>query len=329
MQNPSLRDSPVFICGHPKSGTSLLRALFDTHPQVVAYPEETVFFRRYLPQAHGKSLEDKLSLADKTLTHIFEWNQTNPPAHQSGHPDRDYSQVPADEVRAAMRRFVSGQYRHEGDMLSAAILAYGEATGRLIKDTKYWVEKTPLNELFAAQIFAWWPEARCIHVVRDPRDNFVSYRRKHPDWTAEFFARNWRRSTRAGFANRKRLGDGRYKLIRYEDFVRDPEAALRELCAFLGIADDPSMRRPTRGGKIWQGNSMFDEKFEGINDSSVGRWRKSLGGEELYWLESLTGSALRRMGYESYSQVAQGPSTVRAKVFIAQIVLRLREGLRG
>lgn len=329
MTNSSLRDSPIFICGHPKSGTSLLRALFDTHPQVVAYPEETVFFRRYLPQARGKSLEDKLSLADKTLTHIFEWNQTNPPAHQSGHIDRDYSHLSADEVRAAMRRFVSGQYRHEGDMLSAAILAYGEVTGRLTSTTKYWVEKTPLNELFAKQIFDWWPEARCIHVVRDPRDNFVSYRRKHLDWTAEFFARNWRRSTRAGLANLKRFGEARYKLIRYEDFVRDPEAALRELCAFLDIAKDPSMRRPTRGGKIWQGNSMFAEKFEGINDLAVGRWRKSLGGEELYWLESIAGSASRRMGYESHSQGAHVPSAFRAKVFIAKIVLRVREVLRG
>ena len=50
-----LRDSPVFIAGHPRSGTSLLRSVLDSHPELVAYPEETSFFRRYLPKAAGKS----------------------------------------------------------------------------------------------------------------------------------------------------------------------------------------------------------------------------------------------------------------------------------
>ena len=36
-----LRDRPVFICGHPKSGTSLLRNLLDSHSELVVYPEET------------------------------------------------------------------------------------------------------------------------------------------------------------------------------------------------------------------------------------------------------------------------------------------------
>ena len=182
-----------------------------------------------------------------------------------------------------------------------------------------------MNELFAAQIFEWWPEARCIHIVRDPRDNFVSYRRKHSDWSAEFFARNWRRSTRAGLANRERYGEARYRILRYEDFVRDPEAAIRDLCAFLGIDDDPSLRRPTRGGKAWSGNSMFAERFDGISASAVARWRESLAGEELYWLESLAGSEMRRMGYPLEARTV--PLSVRARVLAARIGLGLRQSL--
>ena len=37
--NPILPDRPVFICGHPKSGTSLLRAMLDSHPELLVYPE--------------------------------------------------------------------------------------------------------------------------------------------------------------------------------------------------------------------------------------------------------------------------------------------------
>lgn len=93
-----LRDSPVFIAGHPKSGTSFLCSVLDSHPELLTYPEETSFFRRYLPKAAGKSLVEKLVISDLTLTHIFEWNQTDPPAHQAGFPDRDYSNIPVAEV---------------------------------------------------------------------------------------------------------------------------------------------------------------------------------------------------------------------------------------
>src|SRR5512139_3164150 len=102
-----LRDSPVFIAGHPKSGTSLLRSVLDSHPELVAYPEESQFFRRYLPKIGQASLPEKLALSDHYLTHIFEWNQENQPSHQAGFPDRDYSHIPAGEVRGAVREFIT------------------------------------------------------------------------------------------------------------------------------------------------------------------------------------------------------------------------------
>jgi len=228
-----------------------MRSILDSHPQVITYPEETVFFRRYLSKAQGKTLEEKLSMADQFLTHIFEWNRVNPPPHQAGFSDRDYSHIPVARVRKVLRQMVEEGYRHDGDLLSAAILAFGQISGQLTPASIRWVEKTPYNEYYASRIFAWWPEARCVHVVRDPRDNFVSYRRKHPDWTAETFARNWRRSTQAGLDNEKRFGRSRYLLIRYEDFTCAPEETIQMLCAFLAIHDDATLRAPTRSGHAW------------------------------------------------------------------------------
>jgi len=106
------------------------------------------------------------------------------------------------------------------------------------------VEKSPYNEYYADQIFAWWPEARCIHIIRDPRDNYVSYRRKHPAWSAEFFASNWKRSTQAGVDNRNRYSPDRYLILRYEDLVGSPGDSLRQLVDFLQIDWNPRWRRP-------------------------------------------------------------------------------------
>lgn len=298
--NPELLDHPVFICGHPKSGTSLLRSLLDSHPQLLVYPEETSFFRRYLPKASGKSLEEKLSLADETLTHIFTWNQASPPASQAGFPDRDYSTVPVEQVNRAVRQFTASQYRHDGDMLSAVLLAFGQVNGQLRDQTIRWVEKTPYNERFVAQILSWWPEALFIHVIRDPRDNYASYRRKHPDWTAEIFARSWRDSTLRGLGDQERLGREHYWMLRYEDLLQNPEEILGKVCKFLYINDDKILRIPTRNGKAWQGNSMFGEQFKSIDTSPLGRYKGSLHPLDILLTEWIAASPMNRLGYPPF-----------------------------
>ncbi len=292
-----LRDSPVFSAGHPKSGTSLLRSVLDSHPELITYPEETNFFRRYLPKTAGLNLEQKLELSDKYLTHIFEWNQENPPAHQAGYPDRDYSNIPVAEVHEAVRQFIGERFAHDGDMLSAVMLAFGRVTGQLTTQSHHWVEKTPYNEHYADKIFDWWPEGRVVHTVRDPRDNFTSYHRKHADWSPESFALNWVHSTQAGLDNREKYGPGRYLLLRFEDLTSAPDTQLNELCKFLGINDDPSLRQPVRGGKPWGGNSMFADQFTTISAAPVGRWTESLKDDEAATLEIIAGSVMNRLGY--------------------------------
>ncbi len=299
-----LRDSPVFIAGHPKSGTSLLRSVLDSHPELVAYPEETNFFRRYLPKTTGADLQQKLALSDQYLTHIFEWNQVNPPPHQVGYPDRDYSNIPVAQVRQAVRDYISQRFIHDGDMLSAVILAFGKTIGQLTDLSQHWVEKTPYNELYASQIFAWWPDARVVHTVRDPRDNFASYHRKHADWSPESFALNWVQSTQTGLDNRDQYGSDRYLMLRFEDLTSTPDAKLNELCQFLRINDDPSLRQPVRGGKPWGGNSMFADQFTTISAAPVGRWTESLKPDEVATLELIAGPAMQQFGYPLHSNLS-------------------------
>ncbi|GEM_PF-322661 len=309
-----LRDSPVFIAGHPKSGTSLLRSVLDSHPELVAYPEETHFFRRYLPKAHGADLSQKLDLSDRYITHIFEWNPANPPAHQAGYPDRDYSSISVTQVRQFVRQFVAERFAHDGDMLSAVILSFGKVSGQLTGSSHHWVEKTPYNEHYAAQIFKWWPDARIVHTVRDPRDNFASYHRKHADWSSEAFALNWLHSTQAGLDNRQLYGPHRYLLLRFEDLTSAPDQKLGQLCQFLGINDDPSLRQPVRGGKPWGGNSMFADQFTSISAAPVGRWMESLRPDEVATLELVAGSVMQQLDYPLHGRLASLDPSARRLV---------------
>ncbi len=293
----SLRDHPIFICGHPKAGTSLVRAVMDSHPQLIVYPEETIFFRRCLPLFEGRGLAEQLDLADQHLIHIFTWNRENPPASQKGYPDRDYSHISFEAVHQEMRRLAEEQHRHPGDLLSAAMLAFGKVGGQARTQARWWVEKSPYNEYYAAQIFAWWPAARCVHVVRDPRDNYISYERKHPNWNAEFFAANWKRSTQAGLDNQARYSSERYWVMRYEDLAQNAETTLKKLADFLDIDWDSSLSAPTRAGSQWAGNSMFADQFQSISSAPVARWKDGLDPMEAAIIECMTRPLLASLDY--------------------------------
>jgi len=298
-----LRDRPVIICGHPKAGTTLLRNLLDSHPQLVVFPEEATFFRNFMPKSEGLDQERLLELARQELINVFEWNQENPPAHQAGHLTQDYSDIDFEQVSARLAaRMQADGLRHPGDMLSAAVLAYGDVIGATSDRSRWWVEKTPYNEQFTEQILAWWPEALFIHIVRDPLDNYASYQRKQSGWTAGFFSANWNRSTRAGLENLERYGPEKYLLLPYEDLVSQPEENLNRICAFLGIEDDPTLRQPTKRGKLWRGNSMFEDKFNAISAAAVGRWETVLEPDQAALIQLVTRKRRRALGYTSESK---------------------------
>jgi len=290
-------NSPVFICGHPKSGTSLLTALLDGHPAVVAYPEETLFFRRFLPKAQGKSRKEKLKLAEKYLIHIFEWNQESPPDHQKNFPDRDYADISFEEVRDVMVSLLEEDRPDPTDFLNAAVMAYGKVTGTLTDQSKLWVEKTPYNALYAQTIFSEWTNAKCIHIVRDPRDNFVSYHRKQPSWTAKVFAYNWIRSTFAGIENKDKYGEDRYLILKFEDLLQEPNQVTHRLAAFLDIEWQETLLHPTRAGDRWRGNSMFAEKFQAIRTDPIGRWKEHLDPFDQAMIQIITKKVMSALGY--------------------------------
>lgn len=292
-----LANAATFICGHPKSGTSLIRALLDSHPELIVYPEETQFFRRVLPQISKLNYKAAAGEAEELLLHIFRWEVKNPDAMQVGYGDRDYSEFSFAKIRQEFRRVASILPQEHASLLAAAMLAFGAESGQLTANSKRWVEKTPYNETFAEEIFSRWPDARCIHLTRDPRDNYASYRRKHPDWSPPVFAYSWRKSARISRSNEKRFGQHQYLVLRYEDLVHELEGTLETLRGFLQIEDHSTLRIPSRAGRAWEGNSMFGDSFQGVSQKPVGRWKDELDPAVVNKLEVLLHSEMKNENY--------------------------------
>jgi hypothetical protein len=137
-------------------------------------------------------------------------------------------------------------------------------------------------------------------VIRDPRDNYASYKRKHPDWKAEFFSNNWRNSTSAGIKNQEQYTPKKYLILRYEDLTSSPENGrdtISALVNFLGISWDEKLLTPTRANLPWKGNSMFSNQFEGISSKPIARWKEKLSRDDAEVIQIMTEPFISHFNY--------------------------------
>ncbi len=208
--------APVFIVGCPRSGTTLLQRLLAAHSGVAIAPE-THFMRQFWLHRQGfGNLDDDANfrrlLAAVTATPEFAdlhidaetWTQT---AWQG---ERSY-----------------------GALLWLLLEQYARAN-----DASFVGEKTPNHVFFLADLHGLFPEARFVHLVRDPRAVVNSWR--HCPWTSGSAWRDavrWRRHVRAAMSAKV---PGMITVF-YEKLVQQPGLCLQNLCRFLDLTFEPDM----------------------------------------------------------------------------------------
>ena len=201
--------APIFIGGMFKSGTSLLRALLGQHPSI-ASGLETYWFDLDWTQRDSEAFERRIV----TLAGLFEF--------------------PADEVFALAH--ASADVRV---FLDAFMARFAAQEGK-----PRWAEKTPGNIAHAERILQLWPDARLIHIVRDPRDVYASLVEAGKWNDADAFSSRW--CEMIGAAARLResgCGAGRVLEIRYEALTLDPLSTMRTVIGFLDEPWDDAVAR--------------------------------------------------------------------------------------
>jgi hypothetical protein len=176
-------------------------------------------------------------------------------------------------------------------------------------------EKTPGYVFIMPQICALLPEARFIHVLRDPGDTALSWRKTwfSPGQDFRVLGESWRQHVEAG--RRVRTIVPHYLELRFEDLVVHPEHELKRLCDYLALPWDPAMldyaaqgaarlerlqaRPHARGPMIpREERTRIHLNLTRAPDAErLGVWRREMTAQERRELETAAGPLVSELGY--------------------------------
>jgi hypothetical protein len=259
----------------------MLRAVLDSHP-VLAVPPESYFVVPALEQRTRYERPDGPIDVDRLLADV---------GQDRSFPDWHLEPAALDQVRAAEPASVP-------DAVLALYGAYAAQQGKPRAG-----DKTPSHLLHVDLLAASFPTARFLHIVRDGRDVVPSILGMSfgPDRFAEGVL-FWQRRVEQGRAAGARLGPGRYREIRYEQLVADPEPVLRdEVCPFLGLEYSDEMLRYHERADELIGGLRATRHVQGVRrppTQGVRDWRTALAPHDQQLFEALAGDLLDELGYE-------------------------------
>lgn len=282
------------VAGCVRSGTTMLRAMLDSHPQLAVAPESYFVAPALVraPDYDGPAGLDRerLLAAIEADASFSEWR------------------VPASKVRARW------QETEPPDVPAALLDLYALYAAEHGKARAG--DKTPAHVMNIELLARSFPNARILHIVRDGRDVVPSILEMHfgPDHfgAATLF---WRDRVSRGRAGGRAVGPDRYREIRYEDLVADPAAVLTEVCDFFALPFDPAMLEyHTRADDVLDG-LRFTHHVQGIRRppvAAVRDWRQTMPDREVQLFEALAGDLLDELGYERSGLGTTGRARIEA-----------------
>jgi hypothetical protein len=291
---------PVIV-GCPRSGTSLLAVMLDSHPQL-AVPPETAFIGP-VAGLHGPSAAVRRRFFDAITADklaLSNWSDFG--------LDRD----------ALWRRLESLEPFTVSAGLRAFYALYAESEGK-----SRCGEKTPGYVFLMPEIAALLPEARFIHVIRDPGDTALSWRKTWfaPSQDLRVLGAEWKKHVEAG--RRASSLVPRYLEVRFEALVTRPEETLRRVCELVALQFDPAMldyrargaaRIERLQGRQHASGPMIEREQRTRIHANLTRepdpqrldvWRREISAEERRALEEAAGPLVRELGYSAVPAAAR------------------------
>lgn len=203
----SPEQSPIFIIGTGRSGTTLLRQMLTAHPRIHITHEAGFYsYARHAPKSGSAA-----RWLDRYFeTFSFAWLRLEPQVVRDALP-AELSLFRVDEVIRQVALAV----------MSCKAAQHGKPR---------FGDKNPLDTHNLDRIFADFPDARVIYITRDPRPTVLSFNRM-PFGTSSALLNSW--LCRVQFQHITPYLD-RILEVRLEDLVAEPRTVLAQILGFVG-----------------------------------------------------------------------------------------------
>jgi hypothetical protein len=295
--------SPVFIVGAGRSGTTLLRSLLSAHSRLAVTPE--THYMKWAERSGG------FEMAPTDFAPLWEEYMTTWRFEALGVEPQRCREIAAELGGTTCR-----------NAFLAMLVAYGEEVGKARVG-----EKSPSHVRYLARLFEWYPEARVLVMLRDPRAVLAS-RLRSPWVTRDITPPSVRHglavqsrlhavaSDVAGWAGVYRdhvppwLADPRVRVVAYEALVADPEAEVRAVCEHLGEPFEPAMLERRSSGTVpmpaaevpdaqladYQ-REHHAQTLRPISADSLEKWKRELSTAEVAIVEGVCEELMVQWGY--------------------------------
>lgn len=281
----------LFACGVPRSGTTLLQRMLNSHPDLTV-ANDTHFIPRALELTSKKLIIQatnsmEISLTDSLADNVFNYHRF----YRTGLDESEFNTIR--EQASTYCELVGGIFNRIAEKENKSLA--GEKTPDYVRRLRL------LNRLF--------PDAKLIHLIRDGRNVALSLL----DWATprkgpgriEMWNQNpiavcalwWKWLVDQGQSQANKLSDSVYCELKYEDLTAEPETSVTRMCEFLRLRFDESMLKFNQGKK--SSNPCLSAKSAWLGPKTGLRdWRRDMQPAEIELFESLAGDTLQRCGYE-------------------------------
>lgn len=298
---------PLIVVGPSRSGTALVRAIVNRHPEI-AIAGETHYFDDLRVRLGARAQQPLDDESRRACEDYFLQLSHRPYGHGGT--------VAGARLDRALLRQRASELGGTGD---AYFAAYCQVSGDR-EAPRIWGEKTPRHIFRVDEIIAAFPTAKVICMVRDPRSVALSYRdwrnqggfdldedpdharlldeeseRTRSSYDLLVLCLLWRAQAQAGLRALTTHGAQQIRLQRYEDLVTDPQPQIDAICEFLGVESDRAL------ADVPMLNSSFSrfDTSAGVSQEGLDRWRQRLSDEEVAVVQSACGTLMRRLGYQT------------------------------
>jgi hypothetical protein len=274
MENIKKINTPIFIIGVGRSGTTLLQSMLNAHHQI-AFMAETHFIKNYLAKSRyiKKKYKHKL-LADKSLMKL----------------ELDLEEL-IDSNISVNRIDLFNLYK---DVLKSY---KNKRNAILIGD------KDPKNIEYLNTIKKFFPDAYIIHIIRDPRDVVLS--RLKAEWSKNrgllINALTYEFQIIKGKQEGLEMFCDKYYEVSYENLLNDSEKSLQLITKFLSVEYDEKMvnyigtnKNIIKGEELkWKSNC-----FKPVIKNNFNKWKQGMSLKEIETVQIICEKSMNLNGYK-------------------------------